>query len=286
MLHVLLKALNENANKLIYLFLFSIIVSIGTLFRESIIILAFSVLFYDDPIRFKSIFKLNIVKNVIVLKSILIRLFFVSVPFILTISIKFFANRYIENSKFSNYSYFDAAIHWFYSKSLPQFLLGIFLTYGPLISLLPFIKEVKTFLIKNQSLSFLLISGFGLSYIGGSDTERILYFLTFPIILVLIGISVKNLIISNQKWYLILILILQTIAYRLFWKIPDVEYKNKIEVFAFFNLVGNKFPHHYLYSQHGNIIVNTILLIEYIFLLFLSSYIIKNKIELKTPFSK
>ncbi len=286
MLNLLFRALNEHKNKLFYLFLFSIIVSIGTLFRESNIILAFSILFYDDPIRYKSIFKLNFVKNVIFKRSLLIKLFFVSISVLFTITIKFLTNRYIEKSNFTNYSYLDSIVHWFYLKSLPQFLLGFFLAYGPIISILPFIKDNKTFLLKNQSLSFLLICGFGLSYIGGSDTERILYYLTFPIILVLIGISIKNLLLSNQKWYLILILILQTIAYRLFWLTPDFEYNNKIHILAFFNLIGNKFPHLFLYSQHGNIILNTILLIQYIFILFLSSYIIKNKIELKTPFSK
>ena len=110
-----------------------------------------------------------------------------------------------------SYSYIWTAISWLYLKTLPEFVLGILIAYGPLILLVPFFYgKYKSLLRERQELWVLLIVSLLLGLIGGSDTERILFMTGFPVVLILIGISIWQIFYSTQRWWFYLLLVLQS----------------------------------------------------------------------------
>jgi len=260
----------------------SIVTSIGILFRESNIALALAAPFILNPLKNwdfnQNIFKvsgwLNFIKKTVLMywkRNSLLLFLPLLFAFLITIGI----NKLVVPA--SGWSVLKTTIDWFYEKSLPQFLLGIFIAYGPVLVLVPYyFKSYKTIFFDRQDLSvlFLIFLLFGL--IGGTDTERILYMSSFPIIFIMIGISIKQLYASPQRLWLVVLLILQTLAYRFYWLTPDYLTERKGIPIPFFTLLGNKFEYLYLFSEFGHHILNTLLLIEYIVLFIMTGFIVNN----------
>ncbi len=99
----------------------------------------------------------------------------------------------------SDYWLADAAFYWAYNKPLPTYLLAIFITYGPALSLLAVgWPAVKAHLLKFPDHAVMLALVLVLAWIGGSDTERFLIW-GAPIVLVLIGKAAEQVKWSRAK---------------------------------------------------------------------------------------
>jgi hypothetical protein len=118
----------------------------------------------------------------------------------------------------SDYWIADAAFFWAYSKPLPEYLLAIFITYGPALSLLAIgWPAVKAHLAKFPDQAMLLLIVLMLAWIGGSDTERFLMW-GFPVVLVLIGKAAEQVTWAHAKGAAALLLAAQAISGR--WLLP------------------------------------------------------------------
>jgi hypothetical protein len=92
----------------------------------------------------------------------------------------------------SDYWIADAAFYWAYTKPLPTYLLALFITYGPALSLLAVgWPAVKAHLAQFPGQAMMLALVLILAWIGGSDTERFLMW-GAPVVLVLIGKAAES----------------------------------------------------------------------------------------------
>lgn len=275
LLHHIRKAHTHNRSIWGYVLIFSVVVAIGNLFRESNAVLAVAILFILNPIQGLNIDRSKWKEIYFVKRSL-----FMFLPIISVVICNSIVSNFQVIDPQNGYSYIRAVITWFYEKSLPEYVLGICIAYGPLILLVPFyFREFKVFFFERQELFILLLISLIFGFIGGSDTERITFMSSFPIFFILIGMAIKNIFNSSQRWWLYILLILQTIAFRLYWALPDYPSDVTNIPVPFFTLIGDHFQYLFLYSHHGHLIINTILFVEYFVLFLATFYILHNKVK-------
>lgn len=280
LLHRIRKSYNHQLQNRWLLPAFSLVVAAGYLFRESNLILILTPLFLINPLK-----HLNLLSPFNSIRQLIYSYrgkasFMWLLPAILLGCTHLLASRYTTIIP-SGYSYIKTVAHWLYYKSTVEYTLGLCIAYGPLLLLLPFFyRQFKHILIEQQELLFLLFVALILGWTGGSDTERITYMSSFPIVLVLMGISIKCIFNSAHRWWLIVLLALQTIAYRLYWHLPDYPNTTTNRPLPFFTFIGADFQNLFLYSRHGDYLLSSFLLIEYLILFMLTFYVLHNKVKL------
>jgi hypothetical protein len=281
---------NKNNHRFIgWVIAYALVISIGNMFRESNAVLCILPFFILNPINHVHFFSgiRDVSKYVQCMRKSL-TIFFIKRNLILLIPAMgiIFSNVLIrKNTVVSDrnvYSYVENVFTCFYSKTPPEYILGIFIAFGPLILLVPFYyKKWRSILKNKQELLALLFISLLFGFIGGTDTERIIFMSGFPVIFLLLGVSIDTIYYSRQRWWLYVLFVLQTIAFRLYWTLPDYTIKSGHTPVPFFGLMSNRVKYLYLYSHFSNYIVNTILLGEYFMLLVLTWYVIEHKIVLK-----
>lgn len=262
---------------------------IGIFFRESNIVLGLAALFVINPF---SILRNNnkwfsLPPYITFIKEALAAYFrkntiILFLPLAAGVAASFIASKLTINTNVAGYSYFKTILQFFYQKSVPEYLLALFICFGALLVLVPFfITKYKSFFQTKQDLTILLVLALVFGYIGGTDTERIIYMSSFPIMFILIGWSMELMANSAGKWWLAALFAIQLISYRVFWIIPDCNTPTLRKPIPFFTLIGKDFEYTLLYSGFGNAGLNSILVIQYLLLLILTGFIInwKNKQE-------
>lgn len=176
-----------------------------------------------------------------------------------------FATVVFSVNKTDDSTFFGATLGWLYEKSVARYLHAWFLAFGPVLLLAFFdFSSVRQFFAQNKPLLyyFLLIAFVG--WVGGSDTERLLYW-SAPVIFVLAGKFLSERSELLTKPMLAFLAITQLISMRAFLLIPD-EPSNYQSVIPFLTPLTNEFPLFDLWSWHGNVKMNIISFIQYIFL--------------------
>lgn len=264
---------------------FSIVVAVGSLFRESNAVLFPALFLIVNPLKgfsglslkdftfaqvgrsLQKIWKMYVIRHTLYL--------FIPLLFLYLSKVYLASHTIVEPGE---YSYIKTLFKWFYTKSLPDYLLGVFQACGPLVVLLPFyLKEIKSLLWAKQELLFLVLLAFLFGLVGGSDTERIFFESAFPVLLIWLGYAIKNSCASSKRWWFFVLCLLQVISFRLFWNLPDYPSDNWSTPFPFFGFFGDDFQYLFLYSHHGQYILNTILFFEYIFLFLATWYVLSRK---------
>ena len=283
----------QNRAFIAYILLYSIIVAVGNLFRESNAVLAILPFFIYNPFNdlkwssknmtgldLPSFFK-RIFQKYFVWQTLLL---FTPVFFIVLSNI--FINKHIAVSELNVYSYFENILTCLYTKTLPEYILGILIALGPFVLLTPFYTgQYKSIFSEKQELFALLIIALLFGYIGGTDTERILLMSGFPVLLIIIGESIRGIFYSSQRWWFYVLCVLQSIAFRFFWNLPDHTVKSGHTPVPFFGLMSIHVKYLYLYSHFSNYIINTILLAEYLFLFVITWYVMRNRVVLNNSSS-
>jgi hypothetical protein len=204
------------------------------------------------------------------------------IPFLFVTASGLYIKKHIAVGDRNLYSYTENILTCIYTKTVPEYLLGILTAFGPLILLVPlYWNRFKNILWEKQELLVLLVISLLFGYIGGTDTERILCMSGFPVILLILGISIEGLFYSAQRWWLYLLFVLQTISMRFFWNLPDYSVQSGHTPLPFFGIMSSHVKYLYLYSHWSNYLLNTILLVEYFILFIATWYIIHYKVDLK-----
>jgi hypothetical protein len=291
LLYAIRKAYGKNNSRafITYVFSYAFIISIGTLFRETNTVLCILPFFILNPVKILNGFPKTMTlsrglhffrqsgKQFYVWQT-----FFLFVPVIFIALTTLLVKKFIVEIDLNEYSYLKNTIFWLFTKSPLEYFLGILIAFGPLILLLPFYyKQFRMVLWENQELFLLLIISIIFGFIGGTDTERILFMSGFPVIFLILGISLRSLFNSSQKWWLYVLLILQSIAFRFFWMLPDYNVLSGHTPVPFFGFMSNHVKYLYLYSHFSNYKITAILLSEYFVLFLATGYVIGNKIVLK-----
>lgn len=120
------------------------------------------------------------------------------------------------------YSFGRSALHWAYDKPALTYLHGWLLAFGPVLFVLLYRwRRSLTWLAEHQLLGFYLLAFTLLGYVGGTDTERLLYW-SMPVVYVLLGRVLEGDAALWRSVPLVVILMVgQAFSARLFWPTPD-----------------------------------------------------------------
>lgn len=212
----------------------SVVSFAGVMFREYLIIIPLALIFSGNPYSSGKLFYFNF-------KNILKKNKYFIIPLmagILGIAVSHLL--VIDTS--DNYSFIRTSLRWLYTKTLINYLHSVLITIGPIIVfLIYFRKQLSEFLRQNQHIAFLFVCGILLSYIGGTDTERfIIWFM--PLILLITGVMIENnLSLVKNKMFIIILIITQSLSYRIFQTIlqPSDDFKNETFKYPVMTVIGN-----------------------------------------------
>ena len=272
------------------LFAYSLMIAVGNFFRESNGLLSILPFFILYPLPGKEIFSKKIRADRLsdflrTLPKLIFdrRNLFILIPILFVITSNLLVTKRISISDLNVYSYSENILTFLYTKTLPEFILGILNAFGPLILLIPlYFKRIKSLLWERPEVLILLVMSIAFGFIGGTDTERILFMTGFPVIFILLGISIRELYYSSQRWWLYVLFLLQTISMRYYWNLPDFSIPSGHTPVPFFGLMSSHVKYLYLYSHWSNYLVNTIILAEYFILFMVTWYIIRHRVVFKS----
>ena len=150
----------------------------------------------------------------------------------------------------NDYSFALTAVQFLRGKSLLVYLQSMFLAFGPVLWFPIFYwRQGCAFLAARQHLAAYLGAFALLAFIGGTDTERLLYW-SMPVVYVLIGRTLeeqgRNLL--RPSWLPACFVVAQLIASRaVFWPIPDYP-SSCPDVWPVFTPFGCRVPFMELFS--------------------------------------
>ena len=135
-----------------------------------------------------------------------------------------FVARQLVHATDGAYSFAGAIRQMLTTKPLYTMPLAAFLTFGPVLALLALDwRAAAARLWQDQYLGALLAGAIALAYIGGSDTERLLFW-SAPVVYALIGHSLQaHPRLRSARALVIVLAAAQVISSRLLWGIPSPE---------------------------------------------------------------
>lgn len=235
----------------------SLITLVGVMFREIVILVSIALLFSTNPV----IWDRNSVFSVRTVNKFPLMYF---IPFLF--GLLGIAGVHVLVEQTSTVWFIKSAVRWAYNKPLLTYVHAWFIAFGPILIIIVYHwREALAFLGKHQFQLILLIAIALLAYIGGSDTERFLFW-SLPVIYVLIGKALENnTSLLKSSPLLIVIGLSQCISQRLFWTLPDFPntFPHSLPIFT---SIGSKVPYLDLWSYHGNRLVQFISLSQYFLL--------------------
>lgn len=121
----------------------------------------------------------------------------------------------------NDYSFGAQAMRFLAEKSLWRYVLAIFIAFGPVVVVplydwrgsLRFLSSHKPLLAFGAATALL-------AFVGGSDTERFLYW-SMPVVYVLIGRAIEHRRHAFGIGLAVALIAAQSLSQRLFWVIPD-----------------------------------------------------------------
>jgi hypothetical protein len=239
----------------------SLVALAGALFRETAIIIGIAFVFATNPVAFSRDFFDAMAK--LKLSQVFKRpalIYYAPLAFGV---LGLFATHMIA-SQTNEFSFLKTAVMWAYLKPLLTYLHGWLIAYGPLL-IIPIYnwRRTTSFLVNNQYMLMFLIGLATLGWIGGTDTERILFW-AMPVVYLLIGKSIEdNAPLLKSPPLVIVLVISQLVSERIFWTVPDYprEFSTPIPVLT---LLSSKFQHLDLYSFHASRITQVISFSQYL----------------------
>ena len=208
------------------------LVVVGVCFREIVLVVAVALPFSGNPIRGGNLRGRW--------REVLPRL--VALPAgLLTMA----ALRLVAKST-GGFAFGWTAAHWLYEKPWPTYLQAWFLAFGPMLWFAILLeRNAGAFLAGRQHLAVYLAAFAGLGDIGGSDTERLLFW-TMPVVYLLIGRAAEG--ARLPVWLVAVLVAAQLVASRaVFWPIPQFP-TDAPHVWPLFTPFGRDVPFMDLFS--------------------------------------
>lgn len=184
------------------------------------------------------------------------------------ISIKLFTESTVS------YSFSETAFSWLYRKSLMMYLHAWLIAFGPVLFVILINYKAAYQFLKSNMLSayFLIIIAF-MGVVGGSDTERILFWSMPVVYIMIVRIIIENREVYSRALVIFILTVSQIINMRVFWATPD--YPNEFSsIDPILTPIGSSFPLLDLWTWHGDLRTNLISFAGYLclFVFFLIVY--------------
>ena len=236
---------------------------IGVVFREVVLIVPLALAFITNPIPLLQEITSPLTKQHI-LKLVKRPYVPAIVPVVLGLAGIFLVRSLASQT--NDYSFAKTAFDWAYDKPVLTYIHAYFITYGPLI-IIPvyFWRRTVNLLWNNQHMLVYLVGFMVLGWIGGSDTERFLFW-AMPVVYLLIGIELEeNKNLFKSPWLILLLTASTICSQRLFWTVADFPNIFKTPV-PMLSILSNKFQYLDLWSWFAARSVQAISLLEYLLL--------------------
>jgi len=178
---------NENGMHLLYMIIIGIL---ATFVREVGIIIGLSFLFIKNPIK-KNINEKRVYYNFDTFIGLISRIKpILFLPLVLSLGIFILIKSSVIATNSENYHFYSAAFYWAHKNGPMAYILAWYNSIGILFPLLIYnLTHSVKWLKNNQFLATFFAIGIILSWIGGGDTERFIYWI-IPIALLLVGKSI------------------------------------------------------------------------------------------------
>ena len=272
-----LKHLDENLSPRPLLVLLCGIAFCGVIFREVALIVPIALLFLRNPVR-------RIEGLIGTLKLVDFPPLSYFAPLLWGLVALFLLRKLATPSE--PFSFVQTAYQWAYAKPFPTYIHGWLLAYGPVLFLLAFRwRSAWRFLKHEQFLLVTLVFFAVMGYIGGTDTERLLYW-SMPAVFVLLGRAMEDVkpLFRGAPFALALLIAAQLLASRAFLLTPDYTQGFVSRTKPIFTPLGKSTYFMDLYSFHGTPMVRLISFIEYlVFGFLLCEWLNYRHRNLKTP---
>ena len=197
------------------------VVAVGVCFREVVLVIACIVPLVGEPLRLSKLRAVADGRWPAVARWVLPALLRRSVPLAAGLLAMFVVRRFVAHQD-NTYSFALTAFHWFYEKPWMTYLHGWFLAFGPILWLAILQgRKASAFFASHQHLTAYGLAFALLGDIGGTDTERLLFW-SMPVVYILIGRALEDRRRDLPVWLLAVIVGAQALAGRaVFWPIPD-----------------------------------------------------------------
>ncbi|MBC7814955.1 MAG: hypothetical protein H7175_27605 [Burkholderiales bacterium] len=215
------------------LVLLSVVIFVGVLFREVVAVFGVAALFIGNPLIFGH--------NPTYIRRINLSNFANVLPFLAAIAGIFVSHALVVVNQ-EGYPYtFDGTIYlWLYDKRLMTYLLAWFVAFGPLLALVLYNwRRAVEWLSQRQDVAVFVLAIVVLAWVGGTDTERFLYW-AMPIFYVLLGKALED----HGAWLrrsqvLVTVLVAtQLLTQRFLLPTPDFNTLTEPQIFPLLTVLG------------------------------------------------
>ncbi len=235
----------------------ALVTFIGVFFREIVLVPAAALIFINNPFKFETKPKFR-------LESFSGPKLTTAIPFVAGV-IGLIIVHLIATPN-NDYSAVYQIFKWGYRKAMFVYFLAWCIAYGPVLFLLIYNwKSALRYLTEKQYFLFYLVAFIFLSWVGGTDTLRFVYW-AMPVVYILLALAIreKHSILSSYP-LIALLIVTQAIAMRLFWILPDFMHEFPRQ-YPLLTIMSNNFRTLDLWTFHGDKFVNAVACVEYIIL--------------------
>lgn len=270
---IFLQRIILNEKSYLNLAIFTLIIFVGTFFRETMGVVAMSLFFIHNPIP-NSLSDITYIKILATVN----RMFPIKyiIPFFASILATFIVHRLVIQTDGLNLV--RVAFGAGYSRALFEYTLSWFISYGPILALCIYSwRTLFKYLWNHQHFLFFFIMTALAGWVGGWDIERYLL-MGAPVFYLLIGLAIKE----NSKeiaWVplLFFLVVMQAISERVFWSTPDYFEEEITQQFPFLTVMSNRFRYFDLFSTHGKHFIQIVELFWYGVVSILIIYLLKRR---------
>jgi hypothetical protein len=238
------------------------VAGVGATIREAALILPLALLFSSNPIlpspgMLPALLRLR-VREVLRLPPIALLL-----PLAFALGCMLAIRGFVVSAT-NAYAFGHTAVGWLYDKPMLSYLQAWFIAYGPILVVALYgWRRVFSLLAEHQYLAVFLLGFMTLGWIGGSDTERLLYW-ACPVVYLLIGIAIEAHLGLLRSLPLVLsFAVAQAFSQRLFWTLPDVPSAAPTPL-PILSIAADRFQYLDLYSYFGSRRIEAVSLLEYL----------------------
>ena len=228
---------------------------VGVLNREVALLPALAWLFAENPIRRTD-------SLAAALKSLQFPSLRRWLPFVLGFATFIAIKRSVQ--QIDEYSFASTVVGFLYDKPLITYAHAWLLAFGPVIFILLFNwRRAAALLLARQDWLIYFAACAVLGYIGGTDTERLLYW-SMPVTFVLLGKAIEDRAAELASIALTSVFVAgQVLSSRILWTTPDYphEYPHSFPILQQF---GSNVPFMDLFSYHGYRMKTALSLVQFV----------------------
>ena len=196
--------------------LVTVLGAVGVLFREVVAVVPLTLLFAGNPLRRDPVngrWRVHLPRPTLAL------------PLAVTL-LAFFTLRhggFVRQT--DDYAFAWTALHWLHAKRPWIYFHGWLAAFGPAVLALALVgwRQGWAFLRDRQDLAVYLVAFAALGQIGGTDTERLLFW-TMPVVFILAGraLEARRTVLFSSPALVVVLILTQILATRAcLWPIPD-----------------------------------------------------------------